>query len=526
MPHSALSRTAASLVALVSAAALVGATLTAPTAVAADGGDRTSGATSSRAASNALSRAQDALAGKGGDATMALRDLWVQRNNLSPADRAAYAKLAARPVKPTFVDAGNVRVHYTPGGARPAATTRTSWPPTPRSSPTPTPAPATGCPSPTSARAASDQTDIYVDTLQQGLYGYCTTDNDVQQPGPGRFDVPAFCVVDNDYAGFPTNTPLENLQVTLAHEYFHATQFAYDAFDDGWAMEATAAWVEDEVFDGVDDNVQYLNDSPITDRKRSIDKFGGLFHYGVWIFFRYLTEKFPAETGGLPTIVLQVLGGRGQLQGRQEGPVLHPGDGRGPEEEALQAARSTRRSRCSPTPTAGRRLDYEEGKSNTANTYPIAKVNGKKGLNKGQAKTFNATLDHLSAATYQFTPKGNAKKLQVSISGPPKAQGTRAVVTTYLKSGKVKTKYVAINSNGKGSFKGSFKKSKVASRRGDAGQRQRPLRRLLREQHAVLLLGQAARREQAHLGLRQGGLTPTDDLHRTVHPGVRRVNSR
>ena len=144
---------------------------------------------------------------------------------------------------------------------------------------------------------------------EPGLYGYCTTDQQTQS-GPGRFDVWAFCVVDNDYAGFPTNTPLENLQVTVAHEYFHAIQFAYDFLDDGWAMEATAAWVEDEVYDDVNDNVQYLNDSPITDRKRSIDKFGGLFHYGVWIFFRYLTEKFPAETGGLPTIIRDSSGRR------------------------------------------------------------------------------------------------------------------------------------------------------------------------------------------------------------------------
>ena len=228
------------------------------------------------------------------------------------------------------------------------------------------------------------------------VYGYCTTDNDVQQPGPGRFDVPAFCVVDNDYAGFPTNTPLENLQATLAHEYYHATQFAYDAFDDGWAMEATAAWVEDEVFDGVDDNVQYLNDSPITDRKRSIDKFGGLFHYGVWIFFRFLTELFPAETGGLPTIVLKFWEGADSSKGAKKDQyftqamagVLKKKPYKLPIDEAftLFSALNT----IAP-------LVYEEGQSNTANPYPSAKINGAKGLGKGNSKTFKATLYHLTA---------------------------------------------------------------------------------------------------------------------------------
>ena len=41
-----------------------------------------------------------------------------------------------------------------------------------------------------------------------------------------------YCVLDDDYARSefgPTNTPRENLQVTAAHEFFHAVQFAYDA---------------------------------------------------------------------------------------------------------------------------------------------------------------------------------------------------------------------------------------------------------------------------------------------------------
>ena len=57
---------------------------------------------------------------------------------------------------------------------------------------------------------------------------------------------------------FPTNTPLENMQVTAAHEYFHAVQYAYDATEASWFMEATATWAEDEVYDSVNDNVNYL----------------------------------------------------------------------------------------------------------------------------------------------------------------------------------------------------------------------------------------------------------------------------
>ena len=62
---------------------------------------------------------------------------------------------------------------------------------------------------------------------------------------------------------FPTNTPIENMRVTAAHEYFHAVQYAYDAFEDGWLLEATATWVEDEMFDDVNDNLQYLRHGPL-----------------------------------------------------------------------------------------------------------------------------------------------------------------------------------------------------------------------------------------------------------------------
>ena len=48
----------------------------------------------------------------------------------------------------------------------------------------------------------------------------------------------------------PPNSPIENLQFTAAHQFFHAIQFGYDAYEDAWFMEGTAAWIEDEVYDG------------------------------------------------------------------------------------------------------------------------------------------------------------------------------------------------------------------------------------------------------------------------------------
>jgi hypothetical protein len=453
MPHSALSRAAATLVTLV---ALVGATLAAPSASAADGDRLAATESSSRAASRALDRAATALAGKGGDATMALRDLWLQRDNLSAADRTAYAKLVARPVKPETAALGNIRIHY--DSTQMPAFTPTDVLNTAVSVSQAYSGAGYRQPLPDGTLGGDALTDIYVDNLSAGLYGYCTSDQP-QLTGPGRYDVWAYCVVDNDYAGFPVNTPLENLQVTMAHEYFHATQFAYDAADDGWAMEATAAWVEDELYDDVDDNVQYLADSPITDTKRSMDKFGGLYHYGVWIWFRYLTEKFRAEKGGLPKIVLDFWKAADSSKGAKKDRYFTQAMGLVLKKRPYKTTVDKEFSRFS---AANLRAPfyYDEG---AANGYPAAKVKGKKVLNKGQAKTFNAKLNHLSSASYRFNPKGNAGKLKIAIVGAPKVQGTRAVVTTYLLSGKVKTQYVAISFKGRGAYTALFKKSKVAA---------------------------------------------------------------
>ncbi len=98
----------------------------------------------------------------------------------------------------------------------------------------------------------------------QGLYGYCTTDQPAKDDG--TYNYWAYCVIDDDYPPRRVRHdehPRENQQVTLAHEYFHAVQFAYDFFEDAWIMEATATWAEEQLFDGINDNRQYLAASQI-----------------------------------------------------------------------------------------------------------------------------------------------------------------------------------------------------------------------------------------------------------------------
>src|SRR3954470_20749745 len=77
-------------------------------------------------AKHALARATKALApdtpaGERPDATLALRNLFLLKDALSPADRAAADKPSQRPSKPAVVGDANILVHYDPAELNPAA---------------------------------------------------------------------------------------------------------------------------------------------------------------------------------------------------------------------------------------------------------------------------------------------------------------------------------------------------------------------------------------------------------------------
>ena len=134
--------------------------------------------------------------------------------------------------------------------------------------------------------------DIYLSDIGgSGLYGYTS-------PDAAYYHVrqPAYIVVDDDFAPsqFPVHTPLQNLQVTAAHEFNHAIQYAYDATEDAWIMESTSTWVEDQVYTSINDNRQYLPQSNFTHPLVPLDYGQQMWWYGNWIFLRSITESLHA----------------------------------------------------------------------------------------------------------------------------------------------------------------------------------------------------------------------------------------
>lgn len=460
-----------------------------------DAGKAASG--SSAAAREALARVQSVFAGSPvaarrsssspdpvqDDATMALRDLMVLKSELSGAERAAAEAYLARPTDPSDGDSFTVEysvaeetpvcntkicVHYvaTTADAPPLADLDENFVPdyidTMLATMTQVHDTYVGAgyraPKPDGTKGGNALRDIYVaDIGGQGLYGYCTSDQNVPRQGP--FDVWAYCVLDDDYSPsqFSSNTPLGNLKVTAAHEYFHAVQFAYDAFEDAWFLESTATWAEDELFDGVDDNVQYLRTSPLTRPRTPVDSSDGIGVYGSWIFIRYLTERFPASSGGLPTLVRDVLR---KLDGSQGGPDQYSWQGIA----TVLKQRGTTATKMMASFADGNRRPGKTYSEGAANEYPTPRLVDQTALGQG-AVSAGLRLNHLTSGTYRLSPRrvlgAAAWKLRVALDLAPTSRGSAAVVTTYFRSGAVRTNLAKLDRQGDGSLAVSFSQKKV-----------------------------------------------------------------
>jgi hypothetical protein len=135
----------------------------------------------------------------------------------------------------------------------------------------------------------NNKTDVYLLEFRGAYFGYSSPD---EGQGP-ILHKQAYLVLDNNYKEFRTRrlSSLEALQVTFAHEYNHVLQFAYDSHEDLWMFEATATWMENQVYGDIDD---YLNYVPAFARNSRVPLTGndiqGLKIYGAAVWNHYLAE--------------------------------------------------------------------------------------------------------------------------------------------------------------------------------------------------------------------------------------------
>ncbi|MCW5874995.1 MAG: hypothetical protein KIS88_10160 [Anaerolineales bacterium] len=160
-----------------------------------------------------------------------------------------------------------------------------------------------------------DRYDVYLlNILDENYAGYTDTDfgNSVIGDNPlsplvEQNSTHTFIVLDNDYledygynedGSYPEDA-LDYMRSTAAHEFHHAIQFGYDGEEPhDWVWEATSSWIEEELFDTVNDPVTVLPSVfSSTDSCQLAE--GGELHeddidrwYGMWIFMRHLSERY------------------------------------------------------------------------------------------------------------------------------------------------------------------------------------------------------------------------------------------
>ncbi len=286
--------------------------------------------------------------------------------------------------------------------------------------------------------------DIYLaDIGKLGYYGYCVPERQVS----GRA-YSGYCVLDDDYSRreFPTNSPKGNLHVTVAHEFFHAVQFAYDAGEDGWFMEGTATWMEDELYTKVNDNRNYLRYSALADPGRSLDYDGNsLYVYGNWLWWRYVSERVSAKNGtGLPVVM------------RHLWEKADASSGRSPDQYSMQAAETV----LGPVGTLGglfagfgvanrRPADlYREGSNYTP--APLTKDVTLTAANA--SRNGSLTLAHMANGTVALRPADDlgSRTLRLHLDGPSPSQNPVATVTTVFVDDTATDQRVPLDVNGVG----------------------------------------------------------------------------
>ncbi|MCC5945202.1 MAG: T9SS type A sorting domain-containing protein [Bernardetiaceae bacterium] len=151
--------------------------------------------------------------------------------------------------------------------------------------------------------------DVYVYAIGD-FYGFVMPEtivgNNPNSPERETSAATSWMGMRNNYRGFP-GTELESIQVTAAHEYHHSIQMGYKADLRGedpsvFIAEATAVWMEDKVYPGIDDNFQYLPEIFLApdvalnlnyrdERAPEFDEFEN-YWYGTWILSQYLDERY------------------------------------------------------------------------------------------------------------------------------------------------------------------------------------------------------------------------------------------
>ncbi len=140
------------------------------------------------------------------------------------------------------------------------------------------------------AAGGDERYDIYMHHYS-GAYGVTFPENASSQY-PGYNSITSYVFVDPTYQGFGYSDRTLPLKVTTAHEFMHAIQMTYNGYMSAWWWgEQQAVWMEDVVYDEIDDYRQYLS-AFFSEPYRKLTTQNGWFEYGACVWPTYLAHQF------------------------------------------------------------------------------------------------------------------------------------------------------------------------------------------------------------------------------------------
>lgn len=156
------------------------------------------------------------------------------------------------------------------------------------------------------AVAAEDSWDIVIDEMgyeepnEDGSLLIVIMDDNDEYLSSGALGITSLLSNGNPYVAIDPWMSDSYLQVTMGHEFFHAVQFGYDpsfaySYQGINFAEATATWMEDLLFDDVNDYALYIPEFlDYIDYSifASIVPTASLYEYGMNIWPRFLSEYY------------------------------------------------------------------------------------------------------------------------------------------------------------------------------------------------------------------------------------------
>jgi len=132
--------------------------------------------------------------------------------------------------------------------------------------------------------------DVYFQNMAP--YGYAIPEGNGPQPWNDSY---GYFVLNSDFLGFDPNDDPEGSQwgaakVTIAHEFHHLVQYAYDSGEERWSMELDAVFIEEMIFDQTNDCYNYLDEFYSFPQKSLMENSS--HYYSCFPWELYLAQKF------------------------------------------------------------------------------------------------------------------------------------------------------------------------------------------------------------------------------------------